>query len=82
MKLDKMHVARQQLYCAIELFVSDKNYISAITLAGAAEEIFGRIAKKSAKKTQSTSCSEVKENSETQEHQRKLPTTQISFEMH
>lgn len=46
MKLNKMDVARRQLAVAIELFLADGDLISIITLAGAAEEIFGKIALK------------------------------------
>ncbi|RMP20001.1 hypothetical protein [Pseudomonas coronafaciens] len=49
MKLNKMDVARRQLAVAIELFLADGDLISIITLAGAAEEIFGKIALKADK---------------------------------
>lgn len=49
MKLNKMNVARRQLEVAIELFLADGDLISIITLAGAAEEIFGKIALKADK---------------------------------
>ena len=39
--LKKEDVAIEQLHCAIELFLADR-FIPAITLAGAAEEIFGK----------------------------------------
>ncbi|SFL49910.1 hypothetical protein [Azotobacter beijerinckii] len=44
MKLNKMNVARRQLAVAIDIFLSDGDPIAIITLAGAAEEIFGKIA--------------------------------------
>lgn len=44
MKLNKMDVARRQLAVAIDIFLSDGDPIAIITLAGAAEEIFGKIA--------------------------------------
>jgi len=46
MKLVKIDVARSQLTTAINLFLADGDPISIITLAGAAEEIFGKIALK------------------------------------
>lgn len=49
MKLNKMDVAHRQLAVAIELFIADGDLISIITLAGAAEEIFGKIALKTDK---------------------------------
>lgn len=39
---DRLALAKGQLDTALELFLDEKNYSSAITLAGAAEEIFGR----------------------------------------
>jgi hypothetical protein len=36
-------VAREQLDVAIELFLSQRSYVSAIVLAGSAEEIFARL---------------------------------------
>jgi hypothetical protein len=39
--LKKVEIALEQLHCAIELFLADR-FIPAITLAGAAEEIFGK----------------------------------------
>jgi len=46
MKIHKFIVAFVQLETAIRLFLDDKNYLCAITLAGAAEEIFGTYAKR------------------------------------
>jgi len=42
-KLTKIEIAEQQLLCAIELFCSGEQIVSAITLAGAAEEILGKL---------------------------------------
>jgi len=39
---DRLALAKGQLDTALELFLDQKNYSSVITLAGAAEEIFGR----------------------------------------
>ncbi|MCQ4266273.1 hypothetical protein NAV28_03495 [Pseudomonas stutzeri] len=44
MKINKIDVARRQLETAIELFFSGGDLVSVITLSGAAEEIFGKIA--------------------------------------
>ena len=38
---DRLVLAKGQLDTALDLFLDQKNYSSAITLAGAAEEIFG-----------------------------------------
>ncbi len=38
----RVNLAIEQLDVAIELFLSEKSYISALTLAGAAEEILGK----------------------------------------
>lgn len=42
--LTKLQVATSQLRLAIALFMEERELISAITLAGAAEEIFGKLA--------------------------------------
>lgn len=39
---DRISLAKGQLDTAIDLFLNDRNYSAAVTLAGAAEEIFGR----------------------------------------
>ena len=39
---ERLFLAKGQLDTALELFLDQRNYSSAITLAGAAEEIFGR----------------------------------------
>ncbi len=42
-KLTKLEIAETQLNRAIKLFLSGEDYISAITLAGASEEIIGKL---------------------------------------
>ena len=42
-KLTKIEIAQQQLLHAIDLFCSGEKLVSAITLAGAAEEILGEL---------------------------------------
>ncbi|HEY6528588.1 MAG TPA: hypothetical protein VIZ65_07825 [Cellvibrionaceae bacterium] len=39
----KIDAALVQLDCAIRLFLDEEDYISAITLSGAAEEIIGEV---------------------------------------
>jgi hypothetical protein len=39
---DRLHLAKGQLETPLNLFLDDGNYASSITLAGAAEEVFGR----------------------------------------
>lgn len=41
--LSNLEIAERQLDRAISLFFSEKDYVSALTLAGAAEEILGKI---------------------------------------
>jgi hypothetical protein len=43
-KISKLSLALVQLQTAIDLFLNDRNYICALTLAGAAEEILGKLA--------------------------------------
>lgn len=43
MRISKEEAARRQLETAIELYLTGKDFISAITLAGAAEEILGKL---------------------------------------
>lgn len=43
LKLSKLEVATHQLSAAIELFLDKKDYLSSLTLAGAAEEILGKL---------------------------------------
>lgn len=42
MTLHKIDVARTQIDTAIELFLSDKDFLASLTLAGAAEDILGK----------------------------------------
>jgi predicted type IV restriction endonuclease len=46
-ELNKIDIAKIQLDRAIELFLTHNDYVSAITLAGAAEEILGIVLKNS-----------------------------------
>lgn len=39
---ERLALAKEQLNTALDLFLDHRNYSCAITLAGAAEEIFGR----------------------------------------
>ncbi len=43
MKLSKLEFARLQIDTAIDLFLEDKDFVSALTLAGAGEEITGKL---------------------------------------
>ena len=43
MKLHKLEIARLQLETAIDLFLEQDNFLSALTLAGASEEILGKL---------------------------------------
>ena len=49
MKISKLDVATRQLDVAIDLFLSEKDPLAVITLAGAAEEILGILAKNNGK---------------------------------
>lgn len=42
----KSDIALEQLNLALELYLDDREYISALTLAGAAEEILGKLVKR------------------------------------
>lgn len=44
-KHDQIALAAEQLDAAIEMFLAERSDVSALTLAGAAEEIFGRAVK-------------------------------------
>ena len=48
--LSNFDIAEIQLTRAIKLFFKDQDYISSLTLAGAAEEILGALVRKSGKK--------------------------------
>lgn len=43
MKIHKIEIAQRQIDTAIELFLNDKDFVSALTLAGAGEEITGKL---------------------------------------
>ena len=43
MKLHKTEIARHQIDTAIDLFLEDKDFISALTLAGVGEELTGKL---------------------------------------
>ena len=47
--LTKQQVAEHQLERALRLFLDERDYVSAITLAGASEEILGRLLAKEGK---------------------------------
>ena len=49
MKLHKIDVARSQLEWAIDQFLSSKDFIPALTLAGAAEDILGTLLQRKSK---------------------------------
>lgn len=46
MKLHKKEIARRQIDTAIDLFLEGKDYLSVVTLAGAGEEIIGKLLKR------------------------------------
>lgn len=50
MKLSKVEFARLQLDTAIDLFLEDKDFVSALTLAGAGEEITGKLLERKGEK--------------------------------
>jgi len=50
MKLHKTEVARRQIDTAIYLFLDGKDYLSVVTLAGAGEEILGKLLARAGKK--------------------------------
>lgn len=47
----RIDLAREQLDVALEIFLSRKSHVSALTLAGAAEEIFGKTLTQCGEKT-------------------------------
>jgi hypothetical protein len=49
MKLHKIEIAKRQLHSAIDLYFAGGDYLSVITLAGAAEEIFGNLLRRQSK---------------------------------
>ena len=50
-KLAKLEIAERQLFHSIELYIAGDHLISAITLAGAAEEILGKLVARKGKQT-------------------------------
>ena len=50
MKLHKIEIAQRQIDTAIDLFLSDKDFVSVLTLAGAGEEITGKLLDRKSKK--------------------------------
>jgi len=50
-KYKRIDIATEQLCLAIELFLSERSYIGALTLAGAAEEILGKAVKHKGKES-------------------------------
>ena len=50
MKLHKKEIAKRQIDTAIELFLERKDYLSVVTLAGAGEEILGKLLTRHSKK--------------------------------
>jgi hypothetical protein len=48
-EISKVDIATEQLYTAIQFYLDKSNLISAITLAGAAEEILGNLVKQQGK---------------------------------
>ena len=48
--LSNLEIAERQIERSIELFLEKKDYVSALTLAGAAEEILGKLLKDQGKK--------------------------------
>ena len=48
--LSKLEVAEHQLNVAIRLYLDEDDFVSAITLAGAAEEILGKLLEKQGRK--------------------------------
>ena len=51
MKLNKIEIARTQIETAIDLFLSNRDFLSALTLAGAAEDILGKLLERDGKKS-------------------------------
>ena len=45
----RLEIAKSQAHQAISLFISQKDYVSAITLAGASEEVLGKLAQRKSK---------------------------------
>jgi len=62
MILTKTEIAAKQIDTAIDLFLTDKDFISALTIAGAGEEILGTLLKRSGKKNMLTKLHKYHEN--------------------
>ncbi len=56
--LSNLEIAHRQIERAIVIFLDDKDYVSALTLAGAAEEILGKLLNKEGKEHWLDSISE------------------------
>ncbi len=50
MKFNKTEIARRQIDTAIDLFLENRDFVSALTLAGAGEEIIGKLLERKRKK--------------------------------
>jgi hypothetical protein len=50
MKIHKKEIAKRQIDTAISLFLNEQDYLPVITLAGAGEEILGKLLARSSKK--------------------------------
>lgn len=50
MQIDKTDIARREIETAIDLFLSDRDFISALNLAGAAEDILGALLRRKGEK--------------------------------
>ena len=53
-KIDKLDIADEMLDLAIDQFLSERNYFSAINLAGVAEELYGKMLRISGKRDMQT----------------------------
>ena len=62
-QINKLDIALEYLNLSCELYIKNKNLISAIHLAGAAEEIFGKYCKKNNIKTVRDDWIEIGDNS-------------------
>ena len=51
MKAHKTEIARRQIETAIDLFLSDKDFVSALSLAGAAEDVIGALLRRKGEKS-------------------------------
>lgn len=76
-KITKLTIALAQLQTAIDLFLEDRNYICAATLAGAAEEILGTYAKK----TDNENAFELLCESVINDHKICLPKKEIGYHL-